>query len=205
MKAAHGVMYYYPVFLNLERKRVVLFGGGQVALRKARALVKSGADLVVISRGFSAPFLRFARRNRIKIRYASALAETLNAASLVIAATSDPVFNHKVYQKCKQEGIFVNVVDDPAHSTFIVPSLVKRGALQIAISTGGASPLLARLLRKKLSTQFGAGYGQLVRWLERDRKTAKRLIGVQNQRRNHFQKLIQSRLKVLEDRNFKKG
>ena len=197
-------MIYYPAFLNLKGKRVLLFGGGQVALRKARALVKSGASLVAISRDFAKPFLQFARRNGVKIQYGSIFPKMFGTVSLVIAATSDTAFNRKVYEKCKQENIFVNVVDDPKCSTFIVPSILRRGLLQIAISTGGASPFLAKMLRKKLAGQFGVKYGGLVKQLGQDRSRTKRLISFPKERRNHFQRLVESRLKVLDGKNLKR-
>ena len=189
---------YYPAFLNLKNRRVVLFGGGQVALRKARVLVKCGANLIVISRDFSPSFLRFARSKRTKLRYGTAIPKKLKETSLVVAATSDRAFNEKIYTQCVRQGIFVNVVDDPGHSTFIVPSVLRRGSLQIAISTGGASPFLAKLLRKKLSKQFGTGYGRLVKTLSRDRQKTKQSILVQKDRRNRFRRLAQTRLKMLE-------
>lgn len=194
---------YYPAFLNLKGRKVILFGAGEVALRKARVLKQAGADLIVISRDFSKPFLKFADRYQIEMKRGSVLPK-LNHVSLVVAATSNQTFNRAVYEACERKGIFVNVVDDPKHSTFIVPSVLKRGSLQIAISTGGASPLLAKTLRKKLAVQFGSGYGQLVKRLAQDRKKSKRLIAFPNGRRNHFRKLVESRLKILEAKNSKK-
>ncbi len=194
---------YYPAFLNLKGRKVLLFGAGEVALRKARTLKQAGADLIVMSRDFSKPFLKFANRNRIKMKRGSVFPK-LDHVSLVVVATSDQVFNRAVYKRYEQKGVFVNVVDDPKHSTFIVPSILKRGSLQIAISTGGASPLLAKTLRKKLAAQFGSGYGQLVKRLARDRIRTKRLIGIQKDRKNHFQKLVESRLRILETKNSKK-
>lgn len=193
---------YYPAFLNLKGRKVFLFGAGRVALRKARVLKQAGADLVVMSRDFSKPFLKFASQYRIKMKHGSAIPQ-LNRVSLVVAATSNQAFNRSIYEACKRKGIFVNVVDDPLHSTFIVPSVLKRGLLQIAISTGGASPFLAKTLRKKLAAQFGFGYGQLVKRLAANRKRVKRLVGVQSDRRNYFDRLVKSRLKILETKSSK--
>ncbi|MBI3999412.1 MAG: bifunctional precorrin-2 dehydrogenase/sirohydrochlorin ferrochelatase [Candidatus Omnitrophica bacterium] len=194
---------YYPAFLNLNGKRVLLFGAGKVALRKAHVLVQSGAKLLAISHDFSTEFLRFAKQKQIRIQSGSAFPKSLKRISLVVAATSDEVFNRKVYRRCLKENILVNVVDDPKHSTFIVPSILRRGALQIAISTGGASPFLAKMLRKKLESQFGASYGKLVRELSCERRQAKRLIKLESTRRNHFQKLVRSRLKLVENQSLR--
>ena len=182
---------YYPAFLNLEGKRVLLFGGGAVALRKAKALVRSGACINAIAKEFSPSFLKFSEKNGITAKHGSTVPENLKSFPIVVAATSDAHFNHKVYDACVKKGILVNVVDDPKHSTFIVPSVVKRGALQIAISTGGRSPLLAKMLRKKLERQLGIELGQLVETLGLARAQAKQTISSQKKRRNHFKKLIE--------------
>lgn len=171
-----------------------------MALRKARTLVKSGAKIVATSRDFSEPFLRFVKRSGSQIRHGGKLPKGLKP-SLVVVATSDREFNRRIGRKYQKEGIFVNVVDDPKHSTFIVPSVLSRGPLQIAISTGGRSPLLAKTLRKKLSVQFGRKYGALIEQLGKDRQNAKRSIRQAKARRNHFRKLVTSRLKALENRS----
>ena len=197
-------MRYYPTFLNLVGKRVLLFGGGVVALRKAQALSGAKARVTAISKDFSEAFLRFAKRNGIKTEWGSHLPRSWRTFSLVIAATSDPEFNRKIYRCAERANIFVNVVDDPKNSTFIVPSSLKRGSLQIAVSTGGASPLLAKLIRKKLSRQFGGKYSHLVTWLRKERKKAKRLIAEQKEHQSHLQKLIETRLRSLEKEALRK-
>ena len=174
-----------------------------MALRKAKVLFRSGAHLRVVSREFPEPFRKFAKQNRVRMRRSDQLPKNLNGIFLVVAATSDQSFNRAVSKKCEQNGILVNVVDDPKHSSFIVPSVLRRGPLQIAISTGGASPLLAKTLRKKLAAQFGAGYSELVKRLARDRKSAKRKIRLGSERRNYFQKLVGTQLKILERKNGK--
>jgi len=190
-------MIYYPAFLNLKGKRVLLFGGGRVALRKARALRAAGAELIAISRDFSKAFLQFAKRRHVQLRRGQTIPRSLHSAQLVIAATSHHALNRQVYERCRKDRVLVNVVDDPEHSTFIVPSVLRRGAFQIAITTGGASPLLAKLLRQKLGRQFGAEYGSLVWGLKQDRERVKQSILTAKQRRSHFRKTVASRLKVL--------
>jgi siroheme synthase-like protein len=183
---------YYPVFLNLKGKKVLLFGGGEVALRKARMLRRSGARLIVVSREASARFLKFVRRYGIEVHEGSFIPEDLSGVFLIVSATNDPDFNRGVYERSERAGIFVNVVDDPKHCTFIAPSIVKRGSLQIAISTGGASPLLAKELRQKLERQFGPEYRTLVQRLKRDRTEAKQRIPLERDRRKHFAKVLES-------------
>ena len=198
-------MKYYPAFLKLKGKRVILFGGGSVALRKLKSLVETEAQVTAISKEFSDEFLKFAKKNRTRIQPGNKLPKNWKTFSLVVAATSEAAFNHGVYQQCERANIFVNVVDDPKHSTFIVPSSFKRGALQIAVSTGGKSPLLAKLIRKKLSRQFGREYQGFLAELGRERKKVKRLIVEQKERRNHFEKLIRMRLKSFRQPAGKKS
>ncbi|MBI4368154.1 MAG: bifunctional precorrin-2 dehydrogenase/sirohydrochlorin ferrochelatase [Candidatus Omnitrophica bacterium] len=190
-------MIYYPAFLNLKAKKVILFGGGEIALRKARSLVQTGAKLTAASRDFSEPFLHFAKRNRIRIQRKSSIPKTFKGVMLVTAATSDSVFNRTVYERCVRDGVLVNVVDDPKHCTFIVPSVLRRGPLQIAISTGGASPLLSKILRQKLEKQFGREYAQLAKRLGRERKKTKGKLNSMQERKQYFKKFIRSEFQTL--------
>ena len=193
-------MLYYPAFFNLKGKRALLFGAGTVALRKAKSLVESGAQLSVISLDFSAAFLRYAKSKKIKLKKSSKIPKQLNGISLVIAATSNTTFNRSVYEVCKRKGIWINVVDDPEHSSFIVPAVVQRGSLQIAISTGGASPFLAKLLRRKFESELSIQYAGLIRLLKKQRMKAKQTISHSKDRRAYFYRLVKSKLKQLDNR-----
>ena len=190
-------MIYYPAFLNLKGKKVLLFGAGAVALRKAKSLIASEAKLSVISREFSDAFRRFAKSKKIKLQKGSRIPKSLSSVSLVVAATSDTGFNRLVYQACSRKGILVNVVDDPKHSNFIVPSVVRRGNLQIAISTGGASPYLAKLLRQKFEGELDSRYADLARFLKKERVRVKNTISSAAGRRNYFEQLVNAKLKQL--------
>ena len=190
-------MIYYPIFLNLKNKRVLLLGGGKVALRKAKSLIQSGARLSVISRDFSNAFIQFAKAKKIKFKKGSQIPKRLQNFSLVVAATSDADFNKSVYQICSRRGIWVNAVDDPKNSSFIVPSVIRRGSLQIAISTGGASPVLAKLLRKKFETELDTNYTKLVRFLKKERLNIKKNMSNIKNRRTYFTKLVKSKLKQV--------
>ena len=192
---------YYPIFLNLKGRYVLLFGGGSVALRKAKLFLKTGAVLTIVSKDFSESFQTFAKAHSLGLKRGYALGGSLRKFSLVVSATSDTGFNRKIYQKCLKENIFVNVVDNPQHSTFIVPSSLKRGPLEIAISTGGASPLLAKLIRKMLGRQFGSEYRNMVLWLQKERKKVKQMILEQKERRQHFQKLIETKFRSILERS----
>lgn len=190
-------MIYYPIFLNLKNKRVLLFGGGQVALRKAKSLIQSGACLSVISRDFSNAFIRFAKAKKMRLKKGNRIPKQLKNFSLVIAATSDVSFNRSVYRVCDHKGIWVNVVDDPKNSSFIVPSVMRRGDLQIAVSTGGASPALAKLLRQKFEAEFGANYTKLVQFLKKERQNIQKNMFHIKDRRKYFYRLVKSKLKQV--------
>ncbi len=193
-------MTYYPIFLNLKDKKVLIFGAGAVAFRKAKSLVASEAKLSVISRDFSEAFRRFAKSKKIKLQIGSTIPKQLNSISLVVAATSDATFNQSVYRVCSRQGIWVNVVDDPEHSNFIVPSVIRRGTLQVAISTGGASPYLAKLLRQKFEAELNTKYANLVRFLKKERTRVQKTISSTKVRRNYFQKLVKAKLKQMRNK-----
>lgn len=152
---------FYPVFLKLQGKKCVIVGAGEVAERKAARLLECGAEVAVIGRE-PAPGLRaLAREGRLEhitADYDETLVSIFKGAYLVISATDDRSVNESVRDAAQREGVPVNVVDDPQLCDFILPSIVQKGALQIAISTGGASPALARKIRIGLEREFGDEY-----------------------------------------------
>lgn len=169
----------YPLYLNLEGKHCLVFGGGEVAYRKIQALLKRGAKVTCISQEFCGPLKKYvgaALRGRPKnsgqtqLRSAPTLRLKriegrqieINGARLVVAATSDRKFNARVAAACRRKGIWVNVVDDPELCDFYVPAVLERGPLQVAVSTGGASPLFAKRLREALEKVIPASTGKLL-------------------------------------------
>lgn len=153
----------YPICLvGLENRRSVVIGGGKVAARKAQSLLEAGASVSAISPEFCPEFSALggpqAAVEMIPRAYQSG---DLAGAFLVIAATDDPQVNQAVWREALQQGCLVNVVDDPQHSNFIVPAVVQRGEIKIAVTTGGASPALARRLRERLEALVGPEYADL--------------------------------------------
>lgn len=136
----------YPAFLSLAGKRVLLVGGGAVAARKARALARGGARVKVVAPRVCPAVLKAAERVVVR-RFRPS---DLEGATLVICATADEALNARVSGLCRKKRIWANVVDRPALCDFILPAVVRRGRLEIAVSTGGASPYLARHLRRRL-------------------------------------------------------
>lgn len=160
----------YPIFVELGDRRVVVVGGGAVAVRKAASLLEAGARLVVVAHKSSDAMTTLCTNQGAELvrdRYAK---QYLGEAVLVIAATNDPQVNEQVYRDCQELEILCNVVDDPQHCDFFVPALVKRGDLQIAVGTEGYCPAYAGHLRKKLETIFTEEHGRFLGELERIRK-----------------------------------
>jgi siroheme synthase-like protein len=165
---------HYPVFLDLKDKRCVVFGGGLIAERKIRDLVRAGAEVTCISESFRPGLKKAADSGKVRLtarrlRPATKLEPFLAEAFLVIAAASSPALNRRVFEICRKRHLLVNAVDDPEHSSFIAPAVFRQGGLAIAISTGGASPLLAKKLRRELAARFGAEYGAFLRFMARVR------------------------------------
>lgn len=162
-------MRYLPIFLDVRGQSCLLVGGGAVALRKARTLLSAGARLLVV-----APEVDPALRARLAeagatLRERPYAPEDLAGMRLVIAATDDVALNVRISSEAQALGLPVNVVDDPAHCSFVMPAVVDRDPVLIAVSTGGASPVLARKLRAKLETAIAPGYGRLAALLGRHR------------------------------------
>ena len=156
-------MKYFPFFLQLDQLPCLIVGGGSVAERKLDLLIKAKADITVISLEFSDYILDLAKTHNIrcvKKEYTNKILEE-NKYNFVISATNDVSLNERVAKDCKKYNIIVNVVDQPEICDFIFPSILERGDITVAVSTGGASPVLARVLRTKLETMVPGSYGKL--------------------------------------------
>jgi siroheme synthase-like protein len=152
---------YYPAMLDLAGRDVLLVGGGEVAAQKAGPLIEAGARLRVV-----APDLVQALRARIEAGEAAWEQREVRpgdtaGCTVVVCATDQREVNKQVSEEARSAGIPVNVVDDPELCTFIVPSTVRRGGLQVAVSTGGRSPAFAKFMRKELEQAVGSEYGVL--------------------------------------------
>ena len=142
---------YYPVYLNLTGKRCVVFGGGIVAEGKIPNLREAGAHITVVSPEVTPGIRDASQRGELEWQARIYRTGDLEGAFLGIAATSVRRVNQQIFQEADRLGVLLNVVDDPPLCTFIAPSIVKRGPVTLAISTGGASPALARKLRETMS------------------------------------------------------
>lgn len=151
------------MFVKLAGRRCLVVGAGRVGGPKIRSLVECGADVFVVAPEAEEGIAAAASKGAIVWLRKAYEPEDLNGVFLVVAATSSAEVNHAVYREAQSRGILCNVVDDPPHCDFFYPAVVRRGHLQIGISTNGLSPALAQRLRRQLEGQFPPVYGE---WLE---------------------------------------
>lgn len=163
-------MTLFPIFLKIARRRCLIVGAGKIAEEKIEGLLPTGAEICVVAPAATPRIRALARDNKIRWDIRPFKAADLNGAFLVVAATSSPALHEKVYREARRRGILCNVVDDPPHCDFYYGSVVRRGALQIAISTEGQSPALAQRIRKILERQFGPEYEDWIEVLGEARK-----------------------------------
>ncbi len=179
---------YYPIHLSVTGKKCVIIGGGKVAYRKACSLKESGADVVVVSPEVCPEMVNEEGLVLIKKEYDECF---LDGALLVIAATDNEAVNKKVTLDAEKKNIIVNVVDYPERCSFVVPSTINRGDLCISISTGGASPAVAKRIREELETVFGKEYEEYLDLLTKMRSLAMSSIEDSVKRRKVLQRLAE--------------
>ena len=160
----------FPIFLDLSGRRCVVVGGGEVASRKARKLLQARARVVVIS-----PEIK-PKLESVAVEVHRRLYEEgdLEGAYLAFAATDSREANAAVAREAEERGIPVNVADEPSEGAFALPSTLRRGRLQVAVSTGGASPTLARKIKDELEEVFGPEWAGIVEEFNRNRQTGER-------------------------------
>ena len=182
---------YYPIFLDLKDKLCVVIGGGRVAARKAESLVSAGARVKVISDDI---LDEISSMDGVIIEKRKYKEGDLGGAFLVIAATDDPDENLRITKEAMAKNILLNVVDKIELCNFIMPSVVEKGPLKIAISTGGFSPALARRLRIEIGKHIGQEFEILARILSRIRPIVTQMGGDANMHKRMFEVLIDSSL-----------
>jgi len=182
----------YPVFLKLEGKRVLLVGGGDVAFRKARALRESRCRLTVVGKELALSFKAWLEKNRVEWEERPYRDGEAADYFLVISATDDPEANRRVFEDASRAERLVNVADQPHLCNLFIPSILKRGMLQLAISTGGACPAVARRLRLELDAAIPERYGPLLEKIAVVREQLKRTLPTPSSRKQALEKLLAS-------------
>ncbi len=195
---------YYPVYLNLRGRTCVLIGGGKVAERKCISLLKAGADVTVISPFITKKIEDYKNKGMIKHICRSYRKGDLRSAYIVIAATDSEETNRNVYEELKGKNVLFNVVDNPELCTFIVPSIVERGNLKIAISTGGISPAVSKQLRKELEVLYSKDFSRYLNLLEDLRGQIKDRIKDRQEREDLLRQLASPEfINILREKGFK--
>ena len=184
-------MGFLPVFLNLSGRPCLVVGGGTVAARKINRLLKAGAGISIVAPVLCNELAVLAEQQQITHIPDKFSEIYLENITLVIAATEDAVINQQVSDLARSRNIPVNVVDNPALCSFIMPSVVDRDPVQIAVSTGGASPVLARLLRARLETLIPSSYGRLADLMARFRARVRERFPETRVRRRFWEAVLQ--------------
>ena len=183
-------MNYFPVFFDLAGVRVLVVGAGEVASRKISLLERTGAQIAVVAPEVAPDLVQRAVHGRLTLMQREFEPEDLAGARLVIVATSHRALNRWIANLCESRAIPVNVVDDREASRFIVPAIIDRDPVLVAISTGGSSPVLARRLRERLEAAIPQRFGELALWLRELRAAALERLRGTAERRRFFETLV---------------
>jgi precorrin-2 dehydrogenase/sirohydrochlorin ferrochelatase len=185
-------MKYYPAYLDLRDRPCVVIGGGTVAERKTLALLEAGAEVTIISPALTPKLHEFSDTGKITHLKKQFEESDLSGEFLVIAATPSAEVNTQVATACRKRRVLVNVAVPPEESSFIVPSVVERGDLMIAISTSGASPALAKKIRQDIEQRYGTEYGLFLDKMSAIRNRVREEIPDLLKRHEVFQTIVDS-------------
>ena len=189
-------MQNYPIFMRINRQPCLVVGAGGVALRKIRLLDKAGARITVIAPAISAE-IRAEFADTLDYQQREFSDADIEGFRLIIVATDQPAVNQRVSALAQARNVPVNVVDQPELCSFITPSMIDRSPVQIAISTGGGAPVLARTLRSKIESMLPANYGNLATAMSKYRALLKQHLPNEDQRRKFWDKVIQGPIAEL--------
>ena len=191
---------YYPAYIDIKGKRCLVVGGGKVAERKVKLLLKCDAMVSVVSPELISRLKELNSKGKIKFFKGEFKEKYLKDMFLVIGATDNSEVNLKIYKAASKKNILVNIVDSPEICNFIVPSIVERGDLIIAIYTGGKSPALSKKLRKELEDRYGFEYSKFLNTMGSLRKKISSKIRDKKKREEIYNKLVDSDIiKLIRD------
>ena len=188
---------YYPIYLDLQDREVLIVGGGDVCARKAEGLMRCGARVTVVSPANVAKIQRWGEEGRLTLHQRLYAGSDIEGKTLVVAATNDPSVNAGIAKECRRRLVLVNVVDGADPGDYVVPAIVEQGSIQIAVSTGGNSPALARKLREDLLQLVGPEYSEVAEIMGSLRDAAKRVLPTDAKRKRFFDSLLDGPLLEL--------
>lgn len=183
-------MDYLPIFMNLKRTSCLVVGGGSIAARKASLLLKADADVTIVSPECCDELTKWVKEGKVAYEKREFQDSDVKNRKVIIAATDVSDVNVRVSELAHELNVPVNVVDHPELCSFIMPSIIDRSPVQIAISTGGASPVLARMIRTELEGRIPAEYGKLGSLVENYRSEVKKTFGDVEQRRDFWEHVL---------------
>lgn len=196
-------MNYFPLFADLAGRPVLVVGGGSVAARKVNLLLKAHAQVRLVARKLNAELTALEAENKVLWIAKEFNAEQLRTAFFVIAATNDETLNHRIFHLAESQHKLVNVVDDQPHCSFIFPSIIDRSPIQIAISSAGKAPVLARLLREKLEALLPQSLGDVAEISGKWRDAVKSKLKSVTERRRFWEKMFNGRFaNLVKNRQF---
>lgn len=181
---------YYPIYLDIENRNVVIIGGGNVCARKAETMMKYGARVTVVSPEFTDEIEKWAGEGCLQLRRKRYDESDLDDAHIVIASTDYEAVNTQIATDCRRRRIPVNVVDVTHLCEFIVPAIIEKGSIQIAVSTGGKSPVVARTLKEDLQRFIGPEYNEVNEILGSLRDAAKKVLPTDIDRKRFFDAIV---------------
>jgi len=180
----------YVACLKLAGQPVLVVGAGAIATGKVESLLASGAEVTVVAPRASARIVELASDGALRWEVRAYDSADLDGVLLVVASTDDPTLHQRIYAEANARRTLVNVVDDPSRCTFIVPALHRDGPFTIAISSGGASPALAKRLRDEIATSFGPTWGRLATRLQAERAWARDTLPTYQARQAFFESIV---------------
>lgn len=184
-------MDYLPLFVDLRDRSCLLVGGGEVARRKLELLLRAGARIEIVAPALAASTRELAEQHAVPVQARAFRVEDLAGRWLVIAATNDAAVNAEIHRAAETERVLVNSVDQPSASSAIFPAIVDRDPVLIAVSTGGSSPTLARLVRRWIEARLPSRLGALARFIGERRDTAKRTLAALSDRQRFWHRVIE--------------
>ena len=184
---------FFPVFLDLRGRACLVVGAGPIAIGKIRGLMEAGADVTIVAPAAAAPVPAWSDEGRVRWVRREFRDEDLDGRWLAVAATGDRAVNAAVFGGAERRRLLVNAVDDLAHSTFIAPAIARAGAVQVAVTTGGKSPALAKRLRDRIQSEvLSEGVARLAALLGAWRPAVKDALGGYTKRQAFWEGVLDS-------------